>query len=133
MNTLLPSRAQSYTFFFHNLSHYALITPLSYIIFSPIVLLLGAVAKKILKLYSNVDIVGYVQKVQDIELLNVDHDTVTEEQVEANIARCPDPVVAEAMIARIDEIRKTGNSIGGVVEVVARNVPAGLGSMCLFL
>jgi chorismate synthase len=32
------------------------------------------------------------------------------------------------MIARIDEIRRTGNSIGGVVEVVARNVPAGLGS-----
>ena len=79
------------------------------------------------------DVIGYVQKVQDIELLNVNHDTITEEQVEANIARCPDPVVAEAMIARIDEIRKTGNSIGGVVEVVARNVPAGLGSLCLFV
>lgn len=88
----------------------------------------GAVAKKILKLYSNVEVIGYVQKVQDVELTNVNHDTVTEEQVEANIARCPDPVVAEKMIARIDEIRKTGNSIGGVVEVIARNVPAGLGS-----
>jgi len=32
------------------------------------------------------------------------------------------------MIGRIDEIRKTGNSIGGVVECVARNVPAGLGA-----
>ena len=37
------------------------------------------------------------------------------------------------MIARIDEIRKTGNSIGGVVEVVARNVPAGLGSLYLVI
>jgi len=43
--------------------------------------------------------------VQDVELLNVDHDAVTEEMVEANIARCPDPVVAEKMISRIDEIR----------------------------
>jgi len=65
----------------------------------------GAVAKKILKLYSGVEIVGYVQAVQDVELLNVDHDAVTEEMVEANIARCPDPVVAEKMISRIDEIR----------------------------
>lgn len=41
----------------------------------------GAIAKKILKLYSGVDIIGYVQKVQDIELLNVNHDEVTEEMV----------------------------------------------------
>jgi len=88
----------------------------------------GAVAKKILKLYSGVEIVGYVSKVQDIELVNVDHDKVTEEMVEANIARCPDPIIANKMIERIDEIRRTGNSIGGVVEVVARNVPSGLGS-----
>lgn len=65
----------------------------------------GAVAKKILKLYSGVEIVGYVQAVQDIELLHVDHDAVTEEMVEANIARCPDAAVADKMIARIDEIR----------------------------
>ncbi len=88
----------------------------------------GAVAKKILKLYSGVEIIGYVSKVQDIELVNVDHDKVTEEMVEANIARCPDPIIADKMIQRIDEIRRTGNSIGGVVEVVARNVPSGLGS-----
>lgn len=42
--------------------------------------------------------------------------------------RCPDPEAAERMIKRIDEIRVTGDSIGGVVECVARNVPAGLGS-----
>ena len=48
--------------------------------------------------------------------------------MEANIARCPDEKIANAMIDRIDEIRRTGNSIGGVVEVIARNVPAGIGS-----
>ena len=90
----------------------------------------GAIAKKILRLYSNVEIVGYVAKVQDIEIppAMVDHDSVTEAMVESNIARCPDAATAEKMIARIDEIRRKGNSIGGVVEVVARNVPSGLGS-----
>lgn len=88
----------------------------------------GAVAKKILKYYSGVEIIGYVQKVQEIELSNVNYDTVTEDMVEANIVRCPDPEIAQKMIDRIDEIRRTGNSIGGVVEVVARNVPSGLGS-----
>eukprot|EP01038_Epipyxis_sp_PR26KG_P005501 gene5501-7616_t len=88
----------------------------------------GAIAKKILNLFSGVEIIGYVQKVQDIETTAVDPDTVTEEMVESNIVRCPDPVVAEKMIERIDQIRRTGNSIGGVVEVIVRNVPSGLGS-----
>jgi len=36
--------------------------------------------------------------------------------VEANIARCPDPLTAERMIERIDEIRRTGNSVGGALR-----------------
>jgi chorismate synthase len=87
----------------------------------------GAIAKKVLKLYSGVEIIAYVQAVQEISC-DVDHETVTEEMVEANIARCPDPAVAELMIKRIDEIRRTGNSVGGVVELVARNIPSGLGA-----
>jgi chorismate synthase len=54
--------------------------------------------------------------------------TVSMDDVEANIIRCPHAKTAEAMIEFVDQIRKTGNSIGGVVEVIARNVPAGLGS-----
>ncbi len=49
-------------------------------------------------------------------------------QVEANIIRCPDAVTAEAMIDRVDEIRRRGDSVGGVVACVARNLPAGLGA-----
>lgn len=88
----------------------------------------GAVARKILKQFNDVEILAYVSKVQDIEAADVDHDKFTRDEVEANIVRCPDVDVAEEMLARIDEIRKTGNSIGGVVTCVARNVPAGLGS-----
>lgn len=88
----------------------------------------GAIARKILKMYNDIEILGYVSKVQDIECENVDDDTFTLEDVDANIVRCPDPESAERMLERIDEIRKSGNSIGGVVTCVARNVPAGLGS-----
>jgi chorismate synthase len=41
--------------------------------------------------------------------------------------RCPDPVVAEQMIALVDEARKNLDSLGGVVEIRARGVPPGLG------
>lgn len=87
----------------------------------------GAVARKILKQYNDIEILGYVSKVQDIGC-DVDDDTFTLEDVDANIVRCPDQEAAVKMLARIDEIRKAGNSIGGVVTCVARNVPAGLGS-----
>jgi chorismate synthase len=88
----------------------------------------GAIARKILKNYNGIEILAYVSKVQDIETTNVDHDTFTMEDVDSNIVRCPDSEVAEKMLERIDEIRKSGNSIGGVVTCVCRNVPAGLGS-----
>lgn len=88
----------------------------------------GAVARKILRMYNNIEVLAYVSKVQDISCENVDTSTFTQEQVDSNIVRCPDAASAEIMLARIDEIRKTGNSIGGVVTCVARNVPAGLGS-----
>ncbi|KAL3945568.1 MAG: hypothetical protein SGBAC_000308 [Bacillariaceae sp.] len=87
----------------------------------------GAIARKILQKHNNIEILGYVSKVQDIETKNVDHDTFTVEDVDSNIVRCPDAEVAEKMLERIDEIRTSGNSIGGVVTCIARNVPAGLG------
>ncbi len=87
----------------------------------------GAVARKILKQFNNIEVLAYVSKVQDIGC-DVDDDTFTMEDVDSNIVRCPDEAAAEKMLARIDEIRKAGNSIGGVVTCVARNVPAGLGS-----
>jgi chorismate synthase len=86
----------------------------------------GAVARKLLKLEAGVDIVAWVSQVALLEA-EVDPATVTRADVEANIARCPDPARAEEMIALIDAARKDGDSLGGVVEAVARGVPAGLG------
>jgi chorismate synthase len=87
----------------------------------------GAIAKKILRQYSGVEIVGYVKRIKNLEAV-VDPETVTIEQVESNIVRCPDAECADRMIELVEQIRDVGDSVGGVVECVARNVPKGLGS-----
>src|SRR5438034_1369915 len=48
-------------------------------------------------------------------------------EVEATIVRCPDKTAAKNMIDLIEQTRAAGDSLGGVIECVARNVPAGLG------
>lgn len=54
--------------------------------------------------------------------------TRSREEADASPLRCPDPVAEQAMIARIDEARSNGDTIGGVFEVVVHDVPIGLGS-----
>jgi chorismate synthase len=49
-------------------------------------------------------------------------------ECEASPLRCPDPTAEERMVARIDEARSAGDTVGGVFEVVATGVPIGLGS-----
>ncbi|MFS7968382.1 Chorismate synthase 1 [Helianthus anomalus] len=90
----------------------------------------GAVAKKILKAYSGTEILAYVSQAHKVILPEdlVDHETLTLEQVESNIARCPHPEYAEKMIAAIDAVRVKGDSVGGVVTCIVRNLPRGLGS-----
>ena len=87
----------------------------------------GAIAKKILHIFGGVETIAYVKRIQDIEA-TIDSNTVTLAQVESNIVRCPDATCAEEMIDRIEAIGRAGDSIGGVVECVVRNVPKGLGS-----
>ena len=86
----------------------------------------AAVAKKILAQQFGMEIVGYVKQVSVLQA-EVDPDTVTVAEVESNIVRCPDQDMAVRMIDRIDEARKDGDTLGGIVEAVARGVPSGLG------
>ncbi len=86
----------------------------------------GAVARKILKASCGIEILAYVKSVRDLTA-EVDTQAVSLEQIESNIVRCPDPKVAGEMIELIDWARKEGDSLGGIVEAVARNVPVGLG------
>nr|KJB60593.1 hypothetical protein B456_009G314200 [Gossypium raimondii] len=90
----------------------------------------GAIAKKILKHFSGTEVLAYVSQVHQVVLPDgsVYHDTVTLDQIESNIVRCPHPEYAEKMIAAIDAVRTRGDSIGGVVTCIVRNAPRGLGS-----
>ncbi|KAB2031581.1 hypothetical protein ES319_D05G313800v1 [Gossypium barbadense] len=90
----------------------------------------GAIAKKILKHFSGTEVLAYVSQVHQVVLPDgsVYHDTVTLDQIESNIVRCPHPEYAEKMIAAIDAVRMRGDSIGGVVTCIVRNAPRGLGS-----
>ncbi len=87
----------------------------------------GAVAKKFLDLEYGVKIVGYVKQIGDVIAKVPQPDTVTPEEVESNIVRCPDQRIAEQMIQLIDKVRKDLDSVGGVSEIVATGVPAGWG------
>ncbi len=86
----------------------------------------GAVARKLLRLRWGVQILACVTQVQDIAT-TIDPDTFTSAATESNIVRCPDAAVAERMIARIEQRRTEGDSVGGIVLGVARNVPVGWG------
>ncbi|KAJ6350078.1 hypothetical protein OIU78_006293 [Salix suchowensis] len=90
----------------------------------------GAVAKKILKLYAGTEVLAYVSQVHKVVLPEgvVDHDSLSLDQIESNIVRCPDPEYAEKMIAAIDAVRVKGDTVGGVVTCIVRNAPRGLGS-----
>lgn len=86
----------------------------------------GVLAKKILKEKFDTEILGYVSRVKDIES-QIDPNTVTFEQIESNIMRCPDQEAAKKMIDLVVKMKEEGNSVGGVVTCVAKNMPIGLG------
>jgi chorismate synthase len=87
----------------------------------------GAIAKKVLRtLYSGFEIVAYVTQIHGITAA-VDHATVKVAEVERNAVRCPDEKAAKQMLELIERTRAAGDSLGGVIEGIVRNVPAGLG------
>jgi chorismate synthase len=75
----------------------------------------AAVAKKVLaKISPSLEIVAYVKSIHEIEA-SVDPATVTFDEVESNIVRCPDKKAVEQMIALIKQMRSDGDSVGGVI------------------
>ena len=86
----------------------------------------GAIAKKILHDRYGVQVLAYVQQVQNIKA-RVDRDAVSPREIESTIVRCPDAAAAKKMIRLIERMRKAGDTVGGIVEGVARGVPPGWG------
>jgi chorismate synthase len=85
----------------------------------------GAIAQQLLAT-RGVSIVAWVDEVSGIAA-TVDERTVTRDAVDANEIRCPDAAIAASMIERVEQARKAGDSVGGVVRAIARGVPAGWG------
>lgn len=85
----------------------------------------AAIARKILAA-QGVSVLGWVSSVHDIDA-TVDAGTVTFEQVESDPTRCPDPAAAAAITTAIENARRDGDSLGGVVTCIARGVAPGLG------
>ena len=87
----------------------------------------GAVAAKILKEKCDIDIVAWVSSVGEIESAPQDCNTITRAAVDRAVIRCPDPAAAVKMERLVAELKQLGDSVGGVISCVIRNVPAGLG------
>lgn len=83
----------------------------------------GAVAKQVI---SDIKINAFTSSVGDI-FMEKPYQEVDFSNIESNDVRCPDAATAEKMIARINEIKKQGDTIGGTITCVIQNVPVGWG------
>jgi chorismate synthase len=86
----------------------------------------GAIAKKLLRERYGVEVLAFVKQIQKISA-EIDPEKVKFSDIESNIVRCPNAATAEKMIRLIEKMRRAGDSVGGIVEGVARGVPAGWG------
>lgn len=81
----------------------------------------GAVAKLLLAQHG-IRVIAWTAQLGDLVAQEIDED-----EIERNIMRCPDAAVAAQMIERVDQARRSLDSLGGIVEIRARGVPPGLG------
>ena len=87
----------------------------------------AAIAKCFVQsVYPEIEIIAFVQRIQDIEA-KIDLNLVTIGEVEESPIRCPDKLAEALMKERILHLKDEGDSIGGIIGCVMRNVPVGLG------
>lgn len=86
----------------------------------------GGIARKLLAVATQIEVLAWVSRVHAIAP-EIDVEAVTLDQVEATPTRCPSPEAAGRIAEVIESARRDGDSLGGVVTCVARNMPAGLG------
>jgi chorismate synthase len=88
--------------------------------------LAGAAAEQWLSKNYNIEIVAWVDSVGDIST-NYYDSNINRDTVDKNIIRCPDEDVASKMIEYIKVLKEQGNSTGGTIRCICRNIPLGLG------
>lgn len=86
----------------------------------------GAIAKQILKDELGIETIAWVDSIASVES-NLSNFPKSIAEVDASIVRCPDEDVSARMVSLIEEAKKDGDSVGGTIGVIIRNVPPGLG------
>ena len=90
---------------------------------------LGAIAKAFLKQALDVEVLSHVVSLGPVTAPNnLRPRPGDRNRIDADPVRCADPATSERMVAEIEACRKEGDTLGGVVEVLAYGLPAGLGS-----
>jgi len=88
----------------------------------------GAICRKLISLFG-IEVTGHITTIGGISISDERPDFATiQKNQEDDPCRCIDPDVSKKMIARIDEAKKNGDSVGGVFEIIFKGLPAGLGS-----
>ncbi len=87
----------------------------------------GAVAERFLVQTYGLAIVAWVEAVGEIETHGVDLERIERTDVDRDPVRCPDAAAAGQMAGAIEKLREAGDSVGGIVSCICRNVPAGWG------
>jgi len=92
----------------------------------------GAVAEKFLKLKFGVEIVAWVSSISNMtaDPMTFDINTITRQQVDASIVRCPDLNITKEMVEAIKAAKEDKDSLGGVISCVCKNIPVGWGEPC---
>jgi len=86
----------------------------------------GAIAKKYLAEKCGVQFLSHVLQVGTVSS-SIAMDKVTAKAIDASLVRCPDKGASDKMLKLIEQVRKEGDSVGGIIHGLIRNVPAGLG------
>jgi chorismate synthase len=87
----------------------------------------GAIAEKFLKEHYNISIVAWVSSVGNISAPDMTEKEISRADVDSSPVRCPDSATSKQIVELIEKVLQEGDSIGGIVTCVCRNVPAGWG------
>lgn len=85
----------------------------------------GSIAKMLLR-KMDIDITAYVSQIGEVAL-NTDYSELDLNTIENSPVRCPDPITSEAMEHMLNEVKKLGDTVGGIISCVVKNVPPGWG------
>jgi len=88
----------------------------------------GAVARKVLKNeIKGFELFSFTKEIGGIGISKIDHNSLKREKIVSDRLWCPDKKISEQMAQQILKAKYQGESVGGIVEIVAKNVPIGLG------